>query len=276
MQKAQSKFPEIKSNFSNSLLYLPMLAVLNLPRAQCDVVLALHSFCNSGNLCYPRQEAIRKRLGGKYKIRRISQILQELKWKGWLTIDRKGWNGNTYTLTIPSGLQFFPDNCPPLQVADPPPGRPKTKRSYRKDTQLKLPLDLPKPLVKIVDVSAKLEIPKPNPEPLKTVSPLLSKQRSPLEIIWDKWFEERKKYNLDYEEAWPSSRIPEAIGIRNSIRADYKSLLRDMTITLQEFESRSELIMQKWDLFQLKTPLYDSLTLWMCHAHKRRKTNEII
>jgi len=103
-------------NFSNSVLYIPMLAVLNLPRAQCEVLMVLHSFCSNSNHCWPSLEAMRRRSGYKYKVKRISQILQELKWKGWVTIERKGFDGNDYYLHAPSGLKYFPDECAPLQV----------------------------------------------------------------------------------------------------------------------------------------------------------------
>ncbi|MCU0825003.1 MAG: hypothetical protein MUF77_10220 [Leptospira sp.] len=178
-----------ESNFNKSILYISILANLNLPRAQSDVLLFLHSFCANGLTCFPSLQALQIRSGGKYKIKRISQILQELKWKGWITITRKGpFKGNEYEIHIPSGLQYFPDNSPPLKIVDPPIQKPKRKQ-WRKpeDTQLKLPLEIPKPLLRIIDSPKKVgcdtEAKLPDDEKAKELNPHLDKLNSELDLL---------------------------------------------------------------------------------------------
>lgn len=190
-----------KSNFNKSILYISILANLNLPRAQSDVILFLHSFCANGLTCFPSLQALQTRSGGKYKIKRISQILQELKWKGWITITRKGpFKGNEYEIHIPSGLQYFPDNSPPLKIVDPPIQKPK-RRQWRepKDTQLKLPLEIPKPLMRIIDspkkVGCDVEAKSPEIETPKVECPQLDKLNSDLDLLLDS--KERTSHKIE-------------------------------------------------------------------------------
>lgn len=199
MQLAVKENVQSASNFNRSVLYLSTLASLNLPRAQSDVVTLLHSFCSNGNTCFPSLQALSNRSGGKYKIRRISQILQELKWKGWVTITRKSkFKGNTYELHPPSGLLYFPDNCPPLKVVDPPKDRPKRKQwRAEKQIQPKLPLTMPKPIMRIIDspkkVGCDVEAKPPEIEKPKVESPHLDKLNSDLNLLLKSKESKRKR-----------------------------------------------------------------------------------
>lgn len=88
----------------------PLTAQMNLPQSESLVWTVLWTFQGSNDYAFPSLAAISERLGGMLKPKRISQIIQKLKKKGWLEAKKVGYRGtNHYRVMIPEDLLFVPN-----------------------------------------------------------------------------------------------------------------------------------------------------------------------
>ncbi|PJZ51604.1 helix-turn-helix domain-containing protein [Leptospira adleri] len=90
--------------------FAPLSALLNLPYSEAIVWIVLWSFQGHNANCWPTLNTISRRLGGRLKPRRISQLTNKLVKRGWLIKQRRGnRRSNIYVVTIPTDLLFVPD-----------------------------------------------------------------------------------------------------------------------------------------------------------------------
>lgn len=90
--------------------FAPLTALMNLGPSESMVWTCMLTFQGNNKYAWPTQKAISKRLGGKLKPKRISQIIIQLEKKGWMKKIRRGHGkSNLYECLTPSDLLFVPD-----------------------------------------------------------------------------------------------------------------------------------------------------------------------
>ncbi|MBM9499714.1 helix-turn-helix domain-containing protein [Leptospira sp. 201903071] len=95
-----------KKNFE----FAPLFALLNLPYSEAIVWIVLWTFQGNNANSWPTLNTISRRVGGRLKPRRISQLTNKLVKRGWLIKQQRGnRRSNIYVVTIPSDLLFVPD-----------------------------------------------------------------------------------------------------------------------------------------------------------------------
>ena len=74
---------------------VPLAAIAQMTRQELQVYAALASFQGKDKVCFPTLEAIAERIEdhgqSQIKTRRISQVIQQLKQAGWITVQRRGY-----------------------------------------------------------------------------------------------------------------------------------------------------------------------------------------
>jgi len=116
----------------------PLTAQMNLPPSEAIVWTTLWTFQGNNEYAFPSLAAISERMGGMLKPKRISQIIQKLKKKGWLDAKKVGYRGtNHYRVFVPEDLLFKPNF-----------GKREKNKVYqekiKKQQKPKLDFDLPK------------------------------------------------------------------------------------------------------------------------------------
>jgi hypothetical protein len=96
----------IKKKFT----FAPLTALMNLGPSESMVWTCMLTFQGNNKYAWPTLEAVSKRLGGKLKPKRISQILIQLQKKGWMHKIRRGYGkSNLYQCLTPDNLLFQPN-----------------------------------------------------------------------------------------------------------------------------------------------------------------------
>lgn len=90
--------------------FAPLTAIMNLGPSESMVWTCMLTFQGNNKYAWPTLEAISKRLGGKLRPKRISQVIIQLEKKGWMKKIRRGYGkSNLYQCITPEDLLFQPN-----------------------------------------------------------------------------------------------------------------------------------------------------------------------